>query len=34
LIIEDLGNSGRWPQWRDGSEFKEIRRLSRNQRQQ
>lgn len=34
LIIEDLGNSGRWPQWRDGSEFKGIRRLSRRQRQQ
>jgi Zn-dependent M28 family amino/carboxypeptidase len=24
-IIEDLGNSRRWPQWRAGSEFKAIR---------
>jgi len=34
LIIEDLGNSQHWPQWRDGSEFKGIRQLSRRQRQQ
>lgn len=25
VIIEDLGNSRRWPQWRAGSEFKAIR---------
>ena len=24
-IIRDLGNSSRWPQWKDGSEFKAIR---------
>jgi Zn-dependent M28 family amino/carboxypeptidase len=24
-IIRDLGNSSRWPQWRDGSEFKATR---------
>lgn len=27
-IIEDLGNSTRWPQWKAGSEFKAIRELS------
>jgi Zn-dependent M28 family amino/carboxypeptidase len=25
LILEDLGNSTRWPQWKPGSEFKAIR---------
>jgi len=24
-IVRDLGSSGRWPQWREGSEFKAIR---------
>lgn len=24
-IVRDLGDSGRWPQWKDGSEFKAIR---------
>jgi len=28
LIIEDLGNSRRWPQWRSGSEFKAIRAIT------
>ena len=27
-IIEDLGNSTRWPQWKAGSEFKAIRKQS------
>jgi Zn-dependent M28 family amino/carboxypeptidase len=27
-IIRDLGNSARWPQWRDASEFKAIRDTS------
>jgi Zn-dependent M28 family amino/carboxypeptidase len=27
-IIEDLGNSTRWPQWKEGSEFKAIREQS------
>jgi Zn-dependent M28 family amino/carboxypeptidase len=27
-ILEDLGNSRRWPQWKDGSEFKAIRERS------
>ena len=27
-IIEDLGNSTRWPQWKSGSEFKAIREQS------
>ena len=32
LIIEDLGNSRRWPQWRPGSEFKDIRAITADQR--
>tara|TARA_R110001592_G_scaffold363393_1_gene687328 strand:+ start:189533 stop:191248 length:1716 start_codon:yes stop_codon:yes gene_type:complete len=28
IIIEDLGNSTRWPQWKAGSEFKAIRERS------
>ncbi len=28
LILEDLGNSRRWPQWKAGSEFKAIREQS------
>jgi Zn-dependent M28 family amino/carboxypeptidase len=28
LILEDLGNSKRWPQWKSGSEFKAIREQS------
>ncbi len=28
LILEDLGNSTRWPQWKPGSEFKAIRERS------
>ena len=28
VIIEDLGNSRRWPQWKAGSEFKAIREQS------
>jgi Zn-dependent M28 family amino/carboxypeptidase len=27
-IVEDLGNSTRWPQWKEGSEFKAIRAKS------
>ncbi len=27
-IVEDLGNSGRWPEWKAGSEFKAIRDAS------
>ena len=27
-IIEDLGNSRRWPQWKEGSEFKAVREQS------
>ena len=33
IIIEDLGNSTRWPQWQDGSEFKAIREQSADVRQ-
>ena len=29
-ILEDLGNSTRWPQWKAGSEFKAIRERSAN----
>ena len=32
LIIEDLGSSRRWPQWRLSSEFKAIRSISADQR--
>ena len=28
LIIEDLGNSVRWPEWKPGSEFRAIREQS------
>ena len=28
MILQDLGNSTRWPQWQDGSEFKAIREQS------
>ena len=28
IIIEDLGNSTRWPRWKEGSEFKAIREQS------
>ena len=28
LIVEDLGNSTRWPRWKSGSEFKAIREKS------
>lgn len=28
MIIEDLGNSRRWPQWKAGSEFKAVREKS------
>jgi hypothetical protein len=27
-IVEDLGSSGRWPEWKAGSEFKAIRDAS------
>ena len=27
-ILRDLGDSRRWPQWRDGSEFKATREAS------
>jgi hypothetical protein len=27
-IVEDLGNSRRWPQWKAGSEFKAVREQS------
>jgi len=33
-IIEDLGNSRRWPQWYEGSEFKAVRESSNLLRQQ
>jgi len=33
LLIEDLGNSRRWPQWKDGSEFKALRDTSSGARQ-
>ena len=33
LIIDDLANSRRWPEWQDGSEFKAIRQQSSHQRQ-
>jgi len=32
MILQDLGNSTRWPQWRDGSEFKAKREQSQDQR--
>ncbi len=32
MIIEDLGNSRRWPDWRAGSEFKAVRDRSADQR--
>ena len=32
MILQDLGNSTRWPQWQDGSEFKAIREQSQDQR--
>ena len=28
LILDDLGNSQRWPKWKEGSEFKAIREQS------
>jgi len=28
LLLVELGNSRRWPEWKDGSEFKAIRRAS------
>lgn len=31
-IVEDLGNSARWPEWKAGSEFKAIRDASANAR--
>ncbi len=31
-IIEDLGNSARWPEWKEGSEFKAIRDASADRR--
>ncbi|MBT3428051.1 MAG: M20/M25/M40 family metallo-hydrolase [Gammaproteobacteria bacterium] len=33
LIIEDLADSRRWPEWQEGSEFKAIRQQSSHQRQ-
>ena len=33
IIVEDLGNSTRWPQWKVGSEFKAIREQSAGARQ-
>ena len=32
-IIEDLGNSRRWPEWKAGSEFKAVREQSTERRQ-
>jgi len=32
MIIEDLGNSRRWPDWKAGSEFKAVRDQSADQR--
>jgi hypothetical protein len=32
MIIEDLGNSRRWPDWRTGSELKAVRDQSAGQR--
>jgi len=32
MIIQDLSNSARWPEWRDGSEFKAIRDMSKSSR--
>lgn len=32
MILQDLGNSTRWPQWQNGSEFKAIREQSQDQR--
>ena len=32
MILQDLGNSTRWPQWQNGSEFKAIRERSKAQR--
>ncbi len=31
-IVKDLGDSARWPEWKQGSEFKDIRDKSRGQR--
>ncbi|MFU8822437.1 MAG: peptidase M20, partial [Gammaproteobacteria bacterium] len=28
MLLVELGNSRRWPEWKDGSEFKAIRRAS------
>jgi Zn-dependent M28 family amino/carboxypeptidase len=33
LILQDLGNSTRWPQWKTGSEFQAIRARSDDMRQ-
>jgi Zn-dependent M28 family amino/carboxypeptidase len=33
-IIQDLGNSRRWPEWYEGSEFKAVRDMSKSIRQQ
>lgn len=33
-IIKELGNSSRWPQWQEGSEFKKHRAQSRSRRQE
>ena len=33
-IVKDLGSSHRWPQWREGSEFKALRDTSAEQREQ
>jgi len=33
MLIEDLGNSRRWPEWKAGSEFKALRDSSRSARQ-
>lgn len=33
MIISDLGNSARWPEWKEGSEFKAIRDWSAEMRQ-
>lgn len=30
MIVEDLGNSRRWPAWKPGSEFKDLREQSAN----
>mgnify|MGYP007098395026 CR=1 FL=1 len=33
MIVEDLGNSRRWPEWKPGSEFRDLRVVSAAQRE-